>query len=180
MDRLFKGEIPAVVRPWFTGATLAALPKPEGGLRSIAIGETLRRLTSKVAVGLVSPKLRQYFEPMQLGVGTPGGCEAIIHATRQWFDGHADDPDRAILLVDMENAFSCVDRSAVRAGIRRVAPELARWVDLCYTDVSHVQFGPDTLASARGVQQGDLWARHSSRWPSRSRRKAPGQTLKKP
>merc|ERR1712194_246019 len=55
----------------------------------------------------------------------------------------------------MENAFNCVDRSAVRAGIRRVAPELARWVDLCYSEVSHVQFGPYMLDSAGGVQQGD-------------------------
>ena len=74
---LLRGEVPKSVRPYVCGASIMALRKPNGSLRPIAICETIRRLTSKVA--------REIFEPLQLGVKTPNGCEAIIHVARQWF-----------------------------------------------------------------------------------------------
>ena len=40
-----------------------ALRKPNGSLRPIAIGETIRRLTSKVAVDLITERAREIFEP---------------------------------------------------------------------------------------------------------------------
>ena len=71
-----------------------ALRKPDGSLRPIAIGETIRRLTSKVAVDLITERARVVLEPLQLGVKTPNGCEAIIHAARQWFACNCSDPAR--------------------------------------------------------------------------------------
>ena len=56
-------------------------------------GESIRRLSSKVAVDLITDHARSIFEPLQLGVKTfspprlplPNGCEPTIHKTRQWF-----------------------------------------------------------------------------------------------
>ena len=43
------GKIPEAPRPFFFGAKLIALIKIDGGLRPIAIGNTLRRIASKCA-----------------------------------------------------------------------------------------------------------------------------------
>ncbi len=45
---LARGRAHPSARQWVCCASLTALAKPDGGLRPIAIGETLRRLTGKV------------------------------------------------------------------------------------------------------------------------------------
>ena len=70
---LLGGEVPEEVRPWISCAQLAALPKPGGGLRPIAVGETIRRLTAKAAMAAQGESIREALEPVQVGVGTPGG-----------------------------------------------------------------------------------------------------------
>ena len=54
-----QGELPELVRPHVCGASI----------RPIAIGETVRRLTRKVAVDLVTDRARSVLEPPQLGRG---------------------------------------------------------------------------------------------------------------
>ena len=53
---LLRGEVPESVRPYVCGASIVALRKPNGSLRPIAICETIRRLTSKVAVDLITER----------------------------------------------------------------------------------------------------------------------------
>ena len=60
---ILSGDIPSQVCPSFFGANLIALRKPDGGVRPIAIGNTLRRMVAK-AVSLLmfdtfGNKLRQ-------------------------------------------------------------------------------------------------------------------------
>ena len=137
-----------------------ALRKPNGSLRPIAIGETIRRLTSKVAVDLITERAREIFEPLQLGVKTPNGCEAIIHVARQWFSRHHTNPDKVAVSVDVSNAFNTVHRAAVLRAVRVHFPSLSPWVDCCYRHESTLFTGSRHVAlqsinSARGVQQGD-------------------------
>ena len=47
---------------------------------------TLTRLTSKLANTFGISRLSTYFSPRQLGVGTPGGCEAAVHASKGSFN----------------------------------------------------------------------------------------------
>ena len=68
--------------PWICSATLVALPKPDGSLRPIAVGEAIRRLTAKVCLAAGEDSVREYLEPVQVGVGTKGGCEAAVHTAR--------------------------------------------------------------------------------------------------
>ena len=44
-----EGKVPFALRPYFFGAKLIALKKPAGGLRPIAVGNTLRQLSAKCA-----------------------------------------------------------------------------------------------------------------------------------
>ena len=74
------GRCPETVAPVFFGGRLLALNKKTGGIRPIAIDFTLRRLASKCANSFGTNKLTSYFYPHQLGIGTPGGCEAAVHS----------------------------------------------------------------------------------------------------
>jgi hypothetical protein len=63
---------------WFRGllVPLTAFAKNGGGVRPLAVGETLRRLTSKLGVSIFKDGAAMYFgaqddpyAPLQLGVG---------------------------------------------------------------------------------------------------------------
>ena len=49
-------------------------------LRAIAVGEVLRRLTSKRVSRALRTDAVRILSPLQVGVGTPVGCEAIVHS----------------------------------------------------------------------------------------------------
>ena len=111
VNPFLQGEVPESVRPFVCGASIMALRKPNGTLRPIAVGEIFRRNTSKVAVELISDRARTVLEPLQLGVLSSNGCEAIV--LRQWFHRHRSDPSKTAISVDISNAFNTVHRSAV-------------------------------------------------------------------
>ena len=152
---MLKGELPEDIRPWLCGASLMALRKPNKSLRPVAVGETLRRLCSKVCVELMGSSIRSILEPVQVGVQTKFGCEAVVHVTRQWSHTFRDDPDRVLALVDLSNAFNCVSRGAVLSAVRTHFPWLAPWADTCYRFDSNLVIGDSLIRSQRGVQQGD-------------------------
>ena len=83
INLLLAGGLPAEVAPYFCGAKLHGGIKKDGGIRPIAVGEVLRRITSKGAAVALATKAASYLQPLQLGVGAIGGCEALIHAIRQ-------------------------------------------------------------------------------------------------
>ena len=109
---MLRGEIPEDIRPWMCGASLMAPRKPNGSLRPVAVGESLRRLCSKVAVELMGSSVRSILEPTQVGVQTKAGCEAVIHSTRQWTKTFCHDPDGVLVLVRSVQRFQlCFTRS---------------------------------------------------------------------
>ena len=70
IQMMLRGEIPEDVRPWVCGVSLMALRKPNNSIRPAAVGETLRRLCSKVAIELMGSSVRSILEPVQVGVHT--------------------------------------------------------------------------------------------------------------
>jgi hypothetical protein len=46
------------------------------------------------------------FEPIQLGVGSKGGAEAIVHAMRAFVEEYGDDPTYSLLQNDVKNAYT--------------------------------------------------------------------------
>lgn len=65
---LARGEAPASLAPQLAGASLHALPKPSGGVRPIAVGESLRRLVGKLLRQAVKTDVRSGLWPLQIGV----------------------------------------------------------------------------------------------------------------
>jgi len=148
------GLAPRELAPFIAGAPLMALVKVGGGLRPIAIGETIRRLVSKCCCEATTEDAKIIFGPLQVGVATKGGAEASVHAARKLAKEFGEDPGKIMLKVDFSNAFNMVDRTEMLAQVYEKLPGLFRWVEYCYSQPAHL-FGSIMLQSMAGVQQGD-------------------------
>jgi hypothetical protein len=126
------GKVPAQVAPYPCGAGLFAAVKKDGSLRPIAVGEILRRLTSKGFSRVLAEKAAGILSPHQLGVGVPGGCEGIAHTVRQVVEEGVEDPDLYVLRVDLNNAFNTADRRTTFTEMERLFPECMSWIRTCY------------------------------------------------
>ena len=84
VNLLARGLAHPSAAPVLAGASLVAVPKPKGGIRPIAIGEVLRRLTGKCLMAAVRDEARACLWPAQLGVGVPAGAEIAVHTVRAW------------------------------------------------------------------------------------------------
>ena len=146
--------MPDYARGSFFGATLCALRKKDGGLRPIAIGSVYRRLASRIAAhhltSVIGPELR----PVQMGVGAPLGCEAAVHATRDFLSSEPSAPT-AVVKVDIRNAFNTVRRDAMLNSVRDRCPEIYPLAFQAYSAPLPLHFGEHVILSSCGVQQGD-------------------------
>ena len=107
---MLKGKVPQFAVPILYGANECAIRKKDGGIRPIAVGSSLRRLSVKVGSRPIVQALGEELRPVQLGVSTSGGCEAAAHAARRYA---RDCCHRRILLkIDMRNAFNSLRRGS--------------------------------------------------------------------
>lgn len=153
VNMLLAGQCPRQIAPIFFGGRLIALDKKSRGIRPIAIGLTLRRLAAKCANTVGVAHLTSYFTPRQLGVGIPGGCEAAIHSARRFLQsmpvGHV------MVKLDFTNAFNSLHRRDMLLATRDRLPELYSFCFSAYSQPSILFYGPFTILSNEGPQQGD-------------------------
>lgn len=147
------GRVPTVVQPVFCGATLCAINKKDGGVRPIAVGNTLRRLIAKAACKAVSAKMATELLPIQIGFGVPRSTEAAVHAARTYVANLQ--PGEGLLKLDFKNAFNMVNRENMFQVVREHLPELYPFIHMCYSSASFLNFGEYQLLSDEGIQQGD-------------------------
>jgi hypothetical protein len=140
------------VTPLIYGANLIALTKKDGGVRPIAVGSTFRRLAAKICVRLTRTKLQTLFEPVQVGFGTRGGCEAAVHAVRTFVKS---DSCEVLLKLDVKNAFNSVNRDTLLNEIKIHVPEIYNILLQCYHCPSKLVHKSNEILSAVGCQQGD-------------------------
>ena len=155
VNLMAQGQACPLIAPVLAGAGLVAVPKPNGGVRPIAVGEILRRLTGKCLMQLVQEEARRTFWPTQLGVGIKSGAETGIHTVRAWTKRHEGAHNKVLLKLDFSNAFNRISRCQVLESAVMHFPGLARWVTWCYQQPSALRFGDTMIPSAGGVQQGD-------------------------
>lgn len=149
---MLDGHIPTEIVPILYGANLVALAKKDGGVRPIAVGSTLRRLTSKLCCQKIQDSLSKKFQPRQLGFGVRAGCEAAVHAART-FLGSTD--YEVFIKIDVKNAFNSLDRGVLLSEIQKEIPEIYNYMWQCYGAPSKLLFGEKEIASCVGCQQGD-------------------------
>ena len=115
-----------------------------------------RRLTSKLAAKHVASRLACILKPKQLGVGVPGGCEAVIHAARNFIQSARDSSTPKVLIkLDVSNAFNTTDRSSFLRQILAHSPEIYPLLRQAYGFSSPLFFGENLMFSETGLQQGD-------------------------
>ena len=154
VNLLAQGQGCATAAPSLAGAGLVAVPKPNGGVRPIAIGEIYRRLTGKCLLQQVRAEARSFLWPAQVGVCVPLGAE-VVHSVRGWMQRHANTSGKVLVKLDFSNAFNTVSREAVLRATHNNFPSLSRWASWCYGNASNLRFGKSSVQSASGVQQGD-------------------------
>ncbi|KAI5642477.1 reverse transcriptase (RNA-dependent DNA polymerase) domain-containing protein [Phthorimaea operculella] len=151
---LLSGRLNVEVCPFLYGAALCALSKKDGGVRPIAIGSTIRRLTTKLGCRAVKEDMSTYLRPRQLGFGTKLGCEAAIHAIRA-FVMDPQNENNVIIKLDLKNAFNSVERDVLLAEVRDKIPSLYPFLYQVYERPSNLFHDKDLILSQVGAQQGD-------------------------
>ena len=130
--------------------------KKQGGVRPIAVGEVLRRLTSRLCCSAVRGNCPDVFLPSgQIGVGIRGGLEAAIHSLSSVIDSQGSNPDLCCLKVDFSNAFNECHRSSFLERVQKDFPEIFAWTQWCYHCEGKLRFRSASIKSSSGVQQGD-------------------------
>ena len=149
------GRLNADLAPFLGAANLIPLKKPDGGVRPVAVGETIRRLVGKALLntGPLLPQLKA-MAPSQCGVGVTNACESIGMGVQSIIRALRPDGDWAILQLDITNAFNTVCRTAVLRGSSQVAPAMFPWVKFLYQTPAHLFCQGTSLLSKTGVHQG--------------------------
>ncbi|CAI7840934.1 unnamed protein product [Closterium sp. NIES-53] len=157
INTILTGNLPPAVAELLTASRLIALTKPDGGTRSIAIGESITRLAAKTTLTLTPGAAREFFLPHQFGVAVPGGAEAIIHITRTYLMAN---PGALALQADLANAFNSVNWAAIAASlwgssIASLLPPVKLSYGLPSTLCLDAGFSHPPLRSETRVRQGD-------------------------
>ena len=153
---LAAGELPKEAATYFSGARLYAGKKKCGGIRPIAVGDIIRRLVSKCFAYGLAEKAAGLLAPSQLGVGVRGGCEALVHTVRAVVEDPDTPPDScSVLQVDLINAFNRADRTTAFREVKKLFPELARWMESTYGTQAELIYGDAIILSCQGFHQGD-------------------------
>ena len=138
--------MPSLSCPHLCGATLLASHKKSGGFRPIAIGEVLRRLTSKCLSAHILPLVKQMLPPHQVGVGTKKGAEALVHSLKLLLSNSSiASQSKCCLLLDFSNAFNSIDCSVLFQEVRSKIPAFSPWLQCCYGAQPHLlEFSRET------------------------------------
>lgn len=95
------------------------------GVRPVGIGEVWRRLIGKAIMAVTNNDVIAATAPIQVCAGLSGGVEAAVHAVRKVYD---DSSTEAILLVDADNAFNRLNRTAALHNVQQLCPEIAQYI----------------------------------------------------
>ena len=126
-------------------------------MRHLAVGEALRRLTARAICLQLGSAFRAALAPHQHVVAVSAGCETVHKCVTVIAE---QDPDIVVSALDVTNAFNSIQRLHSPEAIRRMRPELARFVELWYNRGSAYVYRDaegvlhEVLAN-EGVEQGD-------------------------
>ncbi len=123
-NTMMQGNIPDSIKPYMFGGRLHAALKKDGSIRPISVGNLMRRLVSKMAATAVFDKAQEQLAPLQVGVGTRGGAEAVIHSIKR---ARRFNPGLNILQVDLVNAFGNAEHGKALDQVAETFPEIYKW-----------------------------------------------------
>ena len=149
-----EGKLTVGLRPFFFGAKLIGLNKDDGGVRPIAVGNTLRRICSKCVSSFAADQRQNDFHGSQFGCGTSRGAEIAAHVFRNLLENEHN-PENVILKMDFKNAFNSLKRDKMLDTVFRKRRQIYNYTYSAYGEASHLFFGDKVIQSQEGCQQGD-------------------------
>jgi hypothetical protein len=154
---IVNGDVSPALTQLLLASSLVPLTKRDNGVRPIAVGEILVRLSGKIAFSLIREAADEYFGHLQLGCGAVGGAQLAALTLRL----AATRPDHAVVSIDVKNAYNTVSRRIIMQrllGVREFRPtwRMAHWLlaspsALLVMEAGQVAF---SLESTTGVRQG--------------------------
>ena len=149
-------DIPQSVAKLLSASRLIALPKSNGDVRPITVGECIRRLTAKVLCLQKKESVAAYFSPLQHGVAVEGGSELLLHHINLLIESH---PNWVVLKTDLKNAFHSVERALLLPEVAKSFPDIFHHVHQMYSGFSPLVFNDGynahLLQSQEGFHKGD-------------------------
>lgn len=147
-------QLDPVAQRALSASTLLPFEKKSGGVRPIAIGETLRCIAAKVALHQVRPAIRSHLEPNQFALSL-AGTEKVAHAGQV-----AVEQGQFVAELDVSNAFNSVALEDVRAALTEHCPCLLGYFESFYRKSSALLLGGGGATSCcfsaeEEVAQGD-------------------------
>ena len=157
---LVDGQVPGPIVRHLGGASLTPLAKPNGGVRPLAVGEAVRRLTARAVCMQSKESFAQDLQPHQFAVGLKGGCELVYKCVTTIC---GMDPDVVVVALDLRNAYNRIWRSACLGGLRACRTELVAFAELFYRRPSEYRYRDSAgdlhmIHANEGVEQGDPFA----------------------
>ena len=122
------------------------------GVRPIGVGEVARRIIAKAVLSIVELDVLEAAGSLQLCAGQDTGNEAAVHAMRAIF---CDDSTEAVLLVDADNAFNCLNGQVALHNIQILCPPLANILINTYRKDVPLYIDGHHIFSSEGTTQGD-------------------------
>jgi len=145
------GRVPAVVRLVFCGASLCVLSKKDGGIRSIAVGCTLRRLVATAACSVVRDRVTE----QRLRCNSVLELNKILRLRLMPPAVTSTISVLESIKIDFTNAFNAVSREEIFSSFEEYTPELLPFINICYGQPSFLLYGESVILSEQGLQQGD-------------------------
>ena len=151
---ILEGKVPFELRPYFFGAKLIALKKPDGVHRPIAVGKIFRRLSAKCAGYHVFESRQARYGNRQVGVGTKMGAELAPYVFRCLIES-PQVKGNVILKDNFENAFNSISRQFMLEKTFEIHPEVYKYSNSAYSQPSFLLYGDSVIKSCERTQQGD-------------------------
>jgi len=134
--------------------------KPDGGIRPLGLGETLRRVAMKfvlssIEVAKLSPS------GIQKGIGQPGGSATALHTAQVAYEsGVANGQSTCVLAIDLRNAYGTRDTTIQAKYLyeQHVASPMWRHFEYAYKQPSRILLDNPVyqyIIQENGSQQGD-------------------------
>ena len=131
LEDIASGRIDSALRARLLSCRLIPARKKDGGVRPIAVSEVFLRAASALSLHLLpAGTVSRILAPIQLGLGSLGGTEAVIHRVQALLELH---PNHVLLSLDFANGFNSMYRHLMLERLYAL-PELSplwRITDLC-------------------------------------------------
>ena len=156
---LAQARVPPTIAAAIALGRLVALQKPNGRVRGIVVGDTLRRLVSRCMAQQYASTFQAACQPHQYALATRAGSEAIVHTLTTLSQ---TDPNHTILSVDGIGAFDNISRNSMLQELLQLptANRCIPFVRMFYGQQSqfvwHDTHGhAHVITQAEGGEQGD-------------------------